>query len=94
MNYIYHLTDKQVSASWLAMNISVLRTCFDKCCGTTLLETRIGPKRPRQLPSSHIPDISVEDVQLPFAHKNPIRYFYKWMKMKLCHGFRILRNSS
>lgn len=38
------------SAQWLAMNISILRTVFDKCCAQNMLEGRICPKRTRTLP--------------------------------------------
>jgi integrase/recombinase XerC len=49
-DYLYSLANHCVSASWLAMNISVLRTCFDKTFGTQLLADRTGPKRPKVLP--------------------------------------------
>jgi len=44
------LTARRASASWLAMNISILRTVFDKICARSLLEGRLGPRRPERLP--------------------------------------------
>jgi len=41
---------RRCSASWLAMNISILRTVFDKIHGLSLLEGLRGPKRPDRLP--------------------------------------------
>jgi hypothetical protein len=32
-------------------------------------------------------------VQLPFTPRNPIRYFTQWMKTRIKHGFRIIRES-
>jgi integrase/recombinase XerC len=67
-DYLYSLADRRVSASWLAMNISVLRTCFDKTFGTRLLADRTGPKRPKTLPVILAPN---EIQQLVSAADNP-----------------------
>ncbi|MDZ4197879.1 MAG: tyrosine-type recombinase/integrase [Kiritimatiellia bacterium] len=48
--YLRRLAYARRSASWIGMNICVLRTVFDKCCGLTLLRDRRGPRRPRPLP--------------------------------------------
>lgn len=52
------LTARRCSASWLAMNISILRTVFDRIHGLSLLEGRLGPKRADRLPRI----ISREDI--------------------------------
>ncbi len=44
------LVSRRCSASWLAMNISILRTVFDRIWGCSLLQGRVGPKRPDRLP--------------------------------------------
>ncbi|MBU0678116.1 MAG: tyrosine-type recombinase/integrase [Verrucomicrobia bacterium] len=49
-NLLHYLTRRRHSASWVAMNISVLRTVFDKHCGKALLADRRGPRRPFCLP--------------------------------------------
>jgi integrase/recombinase XerD len=48
--YFRRLTARRCSASWLAMNISILRTVFDKIHGSAMLEGCRGPKRPDRLP--------------------------------------------
>jgi len=48
--YLRRLGYARRSASWIGMNICVLRAVFDKCCGMTLLRDRRGPRRPRPLP--------------------------------------------
>ncbi len=48
--YLRRLTRKHCSASWVAMNLSVLRTVFDKCFGADLLAGRQGPRRAHALP--------------------------------------------
>ena len=54
--YLYRLAYRPVSASWIAMNISVLRTVFDKLHGRSLLRDRRGPRRPYHLPYFLSPD--------------------------------------
>ena len=48
--YLRSLAFRHRSASWLAMNLSVLRNVFDRCCGLELLGARRGPRRPQRLP--------------------------------------------
>ena len=48
--FIHHIVARQRSASWLATNISVLRTAFDKLGGLALTRRLVSPKRPEQLP--------------------------------------------
>ncbi len=48
--YIKLLARRRCSAHWLAMNISALRQMFDRCCGTSFLTFRTGPRRPFRLP--------------------------------------------
>jgi site-specific recombinase XerD len=48
--YFRRLAAQGCSAAWMAMNISLLRTVFDKICGRSLLEGRCGPRRPDELP--------------------------------------------
>ena len=49
-DYLHLLVRKHSSASWLAMNISLLRTVLDRICGLSLMEATSGPKRPDSLP--------------------------------------------
>jgi integrase len=49
-DYLRVLVRKRSSASWLAMNISLLRTVLDRICGLSLMQNRTGPKRPDTLP--------------------------------------------
>lgn len=56
--YLRRLGYARRSASWIGMNISVLRTVFDKCCGLDLMRGRRGPRRPRPLPEA----LSVAEV--------------------------------
>jgi len=48
--YIVKLTEKHYSWSWVGMNISVLRTVFDKLAGQALTRHFVTPKRPKALP--------------------------------------------
>lgn len=48
--HLYCLADRSRSASWLATNLCVLRTVFDKLGGRDLLSDRRSPRRPRRLP--------------------------------------------
>lgn len=43
--YLRSQAGQRKSASWIAMNISILRTCFDKMCGMELLHNTPGPRR-------------------------------------------------
>jgi hypothetical protein len=45
------------------------------------------------LTTADIPEIPTAGVQLPFTPRNPIRYFTQWMKTRIKHGFRIIRES-
>jgi len=48
--YLVKLTEKHYSWSWIGMNISVLRSVFDKLAGQALTLHFITPKRPKALP--------------------------------------------
>ena len=48
--YLHRLARSRSSAHWIAMNISILRTLFDKLAGQTLLHRITGPRLPRTLP--------------------------------------------
>ncbi|MCF7855734.1 MAG: site-specific integrase [Candidatus Pacebacteria bacterium] len=48
--YLKRLAGQDCSASWIAMNISVLRTVFEKCCRRSLVGRRPAPRRPYILP--------------------------------------------
>ena len=50
--YLRGLAYRHRSASWLAMNLSVLRNVFDRCCDLELLGARRGPRRPHRLPET------------------------------------------
>lgn len=60
--YLRHLAYRHRSASWLAMNLSVLRNVFDRCCGLELLGARRGPRRPHRLPET----LSTDEVSALF----------------------------
>lgn len=47
--YFRGLTDRHSSSSWLSVNISVMRTVFDKLGGLSLTTHMPTPKRPRRL---------------------------------------------
>jgi integrase len=46
------------------------------------------------LTESPIPDLPTDDIQLPFPHTSPARYFYRWLTTKLRNGFRLFRSSA
>ncbi|MCP5488511.1 MAG: tyrosine-type recombinase/integrase [Verrucomicrobia bacterium] len=48
--YLHRLARSRPSAHWIAMNISILRTLFDKLTGQGLLHRITGPRLPRTLP--------------------------------------------
>ena len=48
--YIWDLADKHSSWSWIASNICVLRTVFDKLGGMRIATSLVTPKRPIRLP--------------------------------------------
>ena len=48
--FLYSLVQSGRSANWLALNISVLRTVFDKLCGLGVAGDLRTPKRGRDLP--------------------------------------------
>ena len=48
--YLHRLARSRSSAHWIAMNISILRTLFDKLTGQGLLHRITGPRLPRTLP--------------------------------------------
>ena len=48
--YLRTLTAPRYSPHWTAMNISVLRTVFDRLCGLGLLHDDPGPRMPQTLP--------------------------------------------
>jgi site-specific recombinase XerD len=48
--HLRRLAVRRRSASWLAANLCVLRTVFDKLGGRDLLANRRGPRRPHRLP--------------------------------------------
>jgi integrase/recombinase XerD len=49
-SYIHSLVNKHYSWSWIGMNISVLRTAFDKLGGKSIVTQFATPKRPMRLP--------------------------------------------
>jgi integrase/recombinase XerD len=49
-SYIHSLVDKHYSGSWISMNISILRTLFDKLSGQNVTAHLVAPKRPERLP--------------------------------------------
>jgi site-specific recombinase XerD len=49
-SYIHSLVDKHYSSSWIGMNISILRTVFDKLSGQNITGHLVTPKRPECLP--------------------------------------------
>jgi site-specific recombinase XerC len=49
-NYLHMLAADRPSSSWIAANLSVMRTVLDKQGGLAAAEGVRGPKRPRQLP--------------------------------------------
>ena len=49
-DYIVKLTEAHFSWSWVGMNISVLRSVFDKLAGQNLTRTFITPKRKQTIP--------------------------------------------
>jgi integrase/recombinase XerD len=53
--YLGRLTDKHSSWSWLAANITVLRTVFDKFGGRSVTKTLVTPRRPYRLPETLSP---------------------------------------
>jgi integrase/recombinase XerD len=60
--YLRGLAYRHRSASWLAMNLSVLRNVFDRCCAHELLGARRGPRRPHRLPET----LSTDEVSSLF----------------------------
>lgn len=49
-NYLLSLTEKTFTWHWTGMNISILRTIFDKLGGLNALNSQRGPKRKRPIP--------------------------------------------
>ena len=49
-DFIHSLADKRHSWSWIACNISALRTMFDKFGGLSVTKELVTPKRPSRLP--------------------------------------------
>lgn len=50
-SYLDWLVSKGTGASWLSVNITAIRTCFDKMGGLALAGSLRAPKRPRALPA-------------------------------------------
>lgn len=48
--YLLFLVDADVSASWVAVNLSAIRTAFDKMCGREVTLGLVTPRRPKRLP--------------------------------------------
>lgn len=48
--YLLHVSSNRVTRSWTGMNISVLRTLFDKLAGLHALTRQEGPRPQKQLP--------------------------------------------
>ena len=67
--YLRSLTRQPVSWHWTGMNISVLRTLFDKLGGLNALVHQRGPRRKRTLPEI----LSRDDLQRLFAHATTLR---------------------
>ena len=55
-DYLRDLGRRRLSASWIGMNISVLRSVFDRICGGDLTEGIRGPRYPFRLPEILKPD--------------------------------------
>jgi len=49
-HYIAGLVNQKASSSWVAMNICVLRTVYDKLGGRSVTRHLVTPKRPEHLP--------------------------------------------
>ena len=47
--YLRHITENRVTRSWTGMNISVLRTLFDKLAGLNALKSHRGPRPAKSL---------------------------------------------
>ena len=59
-NYLLGLVEKGGSASWVALNISVIRTCIDKLGGLSVSEGLHTPRAPKHLPAV----LSEQEVQI------------------------------
>lgn len=49
-DYLLRLVERGCSSSWVAINISAIRTCFDKLGGLAVSEGIRTPRKPRRLP--------------------------------------------
>ena len=67
--FLYKLSDQHASGSWLSVNISVLRTAFDKLGGLYTTADLSTPKRPRHF--SEV--VSANDVSRMLAVSATIR---------------------
>ncbi len=67
--YLRELGTRRLSASWIAMNTSVLRALFDRLAGQQLTTGLRGPKRPKHLPYC----LSSDQVQALFSHASTSR---------------------
>ncbi|NQU38938.1 MAG: tyrosine-type recombinase/integrase [Lentisphaerae bacterium] len=59
-DYLNGLVAEHYSWNWIGMNISVLRTVFDKLGGQTLTSRFATPKRPQHLPEILSPDEALQ----------------------------------
>lgn len=57
--YLLYLVDAGVGASWVSINLSAIRTAFDKMCGRSITLGLASPRRPKRLPVV----LSVEEVK-------------------------------
>jgi hypothetical protein len=49
-DYLELLVDGGGSASWVSINLSAIRTAFDKMCGRQITLGLMSPRRPKRLP--------------------------------------------
>jgi len=49
-NYLELLVDGGASSSWVSVQLSVIRTVFDKMCGRQVTLGLMTPRRPKRLP--------------------------------------------
>jgi len=58
-DFLLYLVDAGVSSSWVSVNLSAIRTAFDKMCGRQVTLGLLSPKRPKRLPVV----LSVQEVK-------------------------------
>ena len=77
--HLARLTHRHRSASWVAMNLSVLRMVFDRIGGLQLVGARRGPRRARRLPRFVSPDQVGVNIQHPTSNtQRPSEELPRW----------------